>query len=616
MKDHDQAATDGGEDLLWQRFRNTATVEDFCSTWLALQCRKLDGIAGGVVLLGAPGGGPPFGPVAFWPDRRLDVNHLIAASERAVAERRGVSIKRSDANGSSDLRYDLAYPLQASGQIYGVVALEAESLPQEALRQAMRQLQWGSGWMGTLFYHRQLAASSRPQERSQAVFSILAGIVSHHSFQGAALELVSGLATRFDCDRVSIGFLKQGRVRVAAVSHSAEVGADTNLTRAVVAAMEEALDQRESVVIPAARTNSMVTADHLNLAIHGGNGAVCSVPLRGPAGTTGVITFERAESRPFDPDTVRLLESICTLAGPVLELQRREDRWLHRKVMDALNAQVRALIGPRRVAMKLSVFVIAAAALFLAIADGNYRVTAKALIEPASRQAIVAAYDGFVSNAPLRAGDLVQKDQVLAQLDDRELKLERSRWQSQQEQSLRQYYEALGNRNAAQVQIFNAQVAQARAQVALLDEEIARTKVTAPLDGVIVTGDLSQALGAPVERGQVLFELAPLDAYRITLQVDEHQIGQVVAGQHGRLVLAGFADHPLDFSVRRLTPVSTSTDGRNFFRVEAALEHVPEQLRPGMEGVGKIEIDRRRLLWIWTHELRDWLRLKTWNWLP
>jgi RND family efflux transporter MFP subunit len=266
--------------------------------------------------------------------------------------------------------------------------------------------------------------------------------------------------------------------------------------------------------------------------------------------------------------------------------------------------------------MKLTVFVIVTLLLFLSLAKGNYRVTAKAVIEPASRQAVVAAYDGYVNSSTLRAGDLVRKNQVLAQLDDRELQLERNKWQSLQEQSQRQYYEALGTRKAAQVQVLTAQIAQARAQVELLDEEIARTKVTAPVDGVIVTGDLSQALGAPVERGQVLFELAPLDSYRIALQVDERQIGDVIVGQHGSLVLAGFADHPLNFSVLRLTPVSTAGEGRNFFRVEAGLENVPERLRPGMEGVGKIEIDRRRLIWIWTHELVDWLRLKTWNWLP
>jgi hypothetical protein len=50
--------------------------------------------------------------------------------------------------------------------------------------------------------------------------------------------------------------------------------------------------------------------------------------------------------------------------------------------------------------------------------------------------------------------------------------------------------------------------------------------------------------------------------------------------------------------------------------VEAHLENSSERLRPGMEGFGKISIDRRKLIWIWTHELIDWVRLKLWTWIP
>jgi hypothetical protein len=35
-----------------------------------------------------------------------------------------------------------------------------------------------------------------------------------------------------------------------------------------------------------------------------------------------------------------------------------------------------------------------------------------------------------------------------------------------------------------------------------------------------------------------------------------------------------------------------------------------------MEGIAKIDAGRRRLLWIWTHELIDWLRLQLWSFLP
>jgi hypothetical protein len=62
--------------------------------------------------------------------------------------------------------------------------------------------------------------------------------------------------------------------------------------------------------------------------------------------------------------------------------------------------------------------------------------------------------------------------------------------------------------------------------------------------------------------------------------------------------------------------VATAEDGRNFFRVDARLEEPTSALRPGMEGVAKIEVGPRRLIWIWTHSLVDWLRLWFWTWLP
>ena len=210
----------------------------------------------------------------------------------------------------------------------------------------------------------------------------------------------------------------------------------------------------------------------------------------------------------------------------------------------------------------------------------------------------------------------MRKGQLLAALDDRELGLERLKWVSQRAQLVRQSRQALADGDAAQVRIVTAQIDQAKAQLALLDDQLSRTELLAPFDGVVVSGDLSQDLGAPVERGQVLFEVAPLDAYRIILQVDERDIAEVAVGRPGNLVLSAFPSQPMPFTVKQITPVSTAREGRNYFRVEADLQGNRERLRPGMEGVGKIEIDRRRLIWIWTHQVIDWLRLKLWSWLP
>ena len=67
------------------------------------------------------------------------------------------------------------------------------------------------------------------------------------------------------------------------------------------------------------------------------------------------------------------------------------------------------------------------------------------------------------------------------------------------------------------------------------------------------------------------------------------------------------------------TRMSTHTDPRvvvEDFRVEAKLQQGAERLRPGMEGVAKITAGNRKLIWIWTRYLVDWVRLELWTVLP
>jgi len=98
--------------------------------------------------------------------------------------------------------------------------------------------------------------------------------------------------------------------------------------------------------------------------------------------------------------------------------------------------------------------------------------------------------------------------------------------------------------------------------------------------------------------------------------VDERDVADVAVGLRGQLLLSAFPEEPLPFRVEKVTPVSTAREGRNYFRVEAQLENTPKRLRPGMEGVGKVEVDRRLLIWIWTRQVIDWVRLTLWTWMP
>ena len=100
---------------------------------------------------------------------------------------------------------------------------------------------------------------------------------------------------------------------------------------------------------------------------------------------------------------------------------------------------------------------------------------------------------------------------------------------------------------------------------------LARSQVKVPFDSVVVSGDLSQSVGRPVSRGDALFEIAPLDRYRVTLAVPEADIRLVKLDQKGELLLSAFPDDTFSFAVTSITPISHPSDGVNGFEVIGSL---------------------------------------------
>jgi hypothetical protein len=92
-----------------------------------------------------------------------------------------------------------------------------------------------------LFARDVIARESAAKQRLQSVLELVAAAATHDRFTASATALVTELATRLHCERVSIGFLRGGQVKIDAVSHSAQFKERTNLLRAVAAAMEEAI---------------------------------------------------------------------------------------------------------------------------------------------------------------------------------------------------------------------------------------------------------------------------------------------------------------------------------------------------------------------------------------
>jgi multidrug resistance efflux pump len=431
------------------------------------------------------------------------------------------------------------------------------------------------------------------------------------------MAFVTELARAADCDRVSLGLVRGRRIILEAISHSAEVGDKMNLTGAIVQAMDEALLQRRELVYPVpGETEILINRNHEHLSRLQNQAVVASFPLFLQDRYYAVLTCERPADHPFSSHDLDLVRAVAALTSSALVAKEHNDRPLWRILKDAAATQITRLTGPGYTGRKLALLLAGLAILFFSLATGDYRLAADTTLEGSVRRAVVAPFDGYIDQAPARAGDLVAKDALLCTLDDRDLRLERLARFSQKSQLQRQHQSAVAKYDRAQAIIIEAQLDQATAELELIEARLHRTQLLAPFAGLLVSGDLSQRLGSAVTKGEVLFEVTPLDAYRVILEVDERRIGDVRPGQPGHLVLASHPGKTYAFTVTKITPITTAEEGRNFFRVEAQLTTVDDSLRPGMEGVGKVFVDRRRLIAIWTRELIEWLDLWLWRWLP
>jgi RND family efflux transporter MFP subunit len=604
------------EAAAWSRFVGAGDASEFWTSWLTLLGARISR-ARAALLLVADDQAQAFGVAAAWPDPRRDLQYLGPVAQRALSERCGVVAAPGGGEPGVDGAAHVGYPVELGGKLCAAVVFDIGDGGSVAdLQAALRQIHWASAWLIDHFRQQLLALRESELSRVGTLNELMATALQHRRSEPSALAAANDLAPRLHCDRVSVGFEEAGRIVPRAMSHTATFDVRSDLVRTLGEAMDEVLDLGVAVAWPSNDDDELGAIAHAEAARALQVQALLSVPLSANGDTIGVITFERNTGPAFDVADQRIARAVGVMLGPVWALQRANERSLWQRLRDRIRSALQALYGPRHPGAKLLASAAALFVLVVTLVQVDHRVSARTVIEGSTQAAAVAPFEGYVAEGLVRAGDTVKQGQPLARLDDRDLKLERAKWSAEREQLRRRYQAAMAQADRSAMGVLAAQISQSDAQLALAEEKLARATLIAPFDGVVVSGDLSQSIGAPVEQGKLLFEVAPLEGYRVVLQVDDRDIARVAAGQPGALVLSGLPGQNLPFTVRNVTPVATQHDGRNVFRVEARIEGDATRLRPGMEGIGKVTVGERSLIWIWTHGFFDWLRLSLWNWMP
>lgn len=337
-------------------------------------------------------------------------------------------------------------------------------------------------------------------------------------------------------------------------------------------------------------------------------------PLMTKGDVSSVLVLHQDEHTKAVSEPVKdILRASATMAEPVLRHWEKSEQPLWKHGKRSSTSLLEKFFGPGHLTWKVFGSLGLFCLLLITVYPVDDIVNANLYVEGDSRWIVTAPQQGFLASVAVRPGDQVMQGDVLATLEDNDLKLEAAELQSEIDQADGRFRRAMAADDAAESGLATNQKQQAQTRLAVVTEKLKRVRITAPMTGQVVSGDWSQQIGAPVESGKELFQLAEDKTYRLVLHVLDRDIDEVRLKQEGKLRLTSLPDETYDFEVSRITSVATVDDGNNGFQVEAKLMDTDIRLNPGMQGIGKVTVGRTNLISLWTASFIDWLRLKVWS---
>ncbi len=610
-------------DLVDRLSRFDGPPEMFLVNLLAVQCHLADADGGAILRPGAEGK-PEV--LAVYPQLAQGATAPVwlasaveAAPEVAQANRTAVRPLHGsdDLYGAEPKHYLVFVPLRSNQGVRGLAAFMCEPSGPAALQAARERIEITVSLLSLYEMRLTLQRRNLDLQRVRTATETLAGVNEHGRIAGASMALCNELAARWQADRVSVGFLKGRYVHLKAMSHTEKFSRKMKLVQDIEAAMEECLDQDVEIAYPTAPEDTYVARATADLSKRHGPTAVLSLPMRHNGEVRGVLMLERPIEEPFELEDVEALRLTTELCTPSLVALHESDRWFGARWAVKIRKGLATFLGPKHTWAKLAAIAVFGFILFLMFAKGPYRVEAPFVFEATQRRVAPAPFDGQLVEVFVRTNDQVEAGEELARLDTSELKVQLARARAGYLRSLKARDDASAQGEAAKAMMAAQEANQYKSEMDLYQQRIDESVIRAPVAGKILTPDLDKLVGGPVERGKVLFEIAPLNAMWAELSVDEDQIGDVHVGQTGELAAIGRPDRHIEFHVERITPLAEVVEQRNVFKVRAELKGLDLKgehrgIYPGAEGVAKIDVDRRRYAWIWTRKLVNWIRMKLW----
>lgn len=215
-------------------------------------------------------------------------------------------------------------------------------------------------------------------------------------------------------------------------------------------------------------------------------------------------------------------------------------------------------------------------------------------IEAGEAITVTAEIDGIVVAVPFREGSRLRRGDLIARLDDRQLKAEADRARALRDQSrsswerVRTVVEA-GAGSPQDLDDAVAALKVAEADLALAETRLAKTVISAPFGGSVGSRQVSP--GAFLRAGSPITDLAQIDQLRVTFSVPERLLGAMGQGAPVTLTTTAYPDLVLEGAIDVIEPqldAETRSAG-----IVARVANPDALLRPGMSATVSVLLSRR-----------------------
>jgi putative peptide zinc metalloprotease protein len=172
-----------------------------------------------------------------------------------------------------------------------------------------------------------------------------------------------------------------------------------------------------------------------------------------------------------------------------------------------------------------------------------------------------------------------------------------------------------GNR-PEQIRQVEADVDKLAEEVTLLEQELGKTEIRAPIDGIVTTPFVERKLSQHLDAGDELCKIVDISRVIVEMQVPEKELLDVRPGNPVRMTARGLPSVDLQGRVDFIAPIAQTVNSQQMVVVRSELQNDGLLLKPEMTGVARIYCGDQRIINLATRRIIRWLRTDVLTLLP